>query len=111
MARHPRKEVAGRKKRGKKSASGRRGAPKRPQKPARKSAAKSAKAAKRNGRPITSPANLKRELNEARARQAATAEILQIIASSLDDVRPVFEAIVRTIVRVLRCDRAFIMRC
>jgi GAF domain-containing protein len=112
MARKPRKEGAGSKKRGKskKSASGRRRAPKRPQKRARKNAAKVAKA-KDGDRRVPGPAAHKRELNEARARQAATAEILKIIASSPTDVKPVFNAIVRTVLQVMRCDRAFIMRC
>jgi two-component system, NtrC family, sensor kinase len=51
-----------------------------------------------------------RELDEAQAQQAATAEILRVIASSPSDVQPVFEAIVRTAVRLLGCDRAFFMR-
>lgn len=36
------------------------------------------------------------ELKDARAQQAATAEILKVIASSPSDVQPVFEAIVRS---------------
>jgi len=56
-------------------------------------------------------AKLSRELSEARQRQAAMAEILNVIASSPDDVKPVFDAIVRTVVRLVQCDRAFIMRC
>ncbi len=109
MARHPRKEGRS-KKRGKKSASGRSGA----SRSARKSACARARPRlpSRHKRPTFQPRrSLARELNEARARQAATAEILKIIANSPDDVKPVFKAIVRTIVRVLRCDRAFIMRC
>ena len=51
------------------------------------------------------------ETRDALVRQNATAEILKIVASSPTDVEPVFKAIVRTIVRVMRCDRAFIMRC
>lgn len=39
-----------------------------------------------------------RELNEARAQQAATAEILRAISTSPTDVHPVFEAIVRNAV-------------
>ena len=41
-----------------------------------------------------------RELKEALARQAATAEILEIIASSPTDTQPVFDAIVRSGLRL-----------
>src|SRR5262245_34725338 len=51
------------------------------------------------------------ELDEALARQAATSEILRIISQSPADAKPVFDAIVGSIVRLLKCDRAFIMRC
>src|SRR5215211_2589696 len=40
-----------------------------------------------------SVSGLSKDLNEARAQQAATAEILKVIASSPSDVQPVFEAI------------------
>ena len=40
--------------------------------------------------------NLRAELIDAEQRQAATAEILRVIASSPDDVQPVFDSIVRS---------------
>jgi hypothetical protein len=43
-----------------------------------------------------------RELAEAREQQAATSEILRVISSSPTDVQPVFDAIVRSAVRL--CD-------
>src|SRR5437868_636931 len=41
------------------------------------------------------------DLNEARAQQAATAEILKVIASSRSDVQPVFQAIATNANRLL----------
>jgi len=49
------------------------------------------------------------ETREALAQQTASAEILRVISGSPTDVRPVFDAIVLTAVRLLRCDMAFVM--
>ena len=55
-------------------------------------------------------AETQRLLMEALSRQTATADILRVISSSPTDVRPVFEAIVGTAVRLLSCARAALMR-
>jgi two-component system NtrC family sensor kinase len=56
-------------------------------------------------------ARLFNETQEALARQTATSDILRVISQSPTDVRPVFDAIVLTAVRLLRCDMAFFLRC
>ncbi len=48
----------------------------------------------------SSVADLTKELNEAREQQAAAADILKVIASSPDDVQPVFDVIVESAVRL-----------
>ena len=48
---------------------------------------------------------LKRELGEAHRREAATAEILDVISRSRNDVQPVFDTIVKSAVRL--CDGLF----
>src|SRR5215467_13480469 len=45
-------------------------------------------------------ARLNRELNEAFEQQAATADILNIISNSPSDTRPVFEAIVQSVLKL-----------
>ena len=56
-------------------------------------------------------ARLFNESQEALSRQTATSDILRVISRSPTDVQPVFDAIVQTAVRLLQCDRAFVMRC
>ncbi len=53
-------------------------------------------------------AERERELAEARERQTATSEILRVISQSPTDARPVFDRIVLTAARVLRCDMALV---
>ncbi|HEY8067455.1 MAG TPA: adenylate/guanylate cyclase domain-containing protein [Burkholderiales bacterium] len=57
---------------------------------------------KARARGKTAEVPLKQQLAEALQRQTATAEILKVIASSPSDVQPVFEAIVRTGVRLFK---------
>src|SRR6476659_3503637 len=49
-------------------------------------------------RPVSDPS---KDLKEAREQQAATAEILKVIASSPSDVQPVFEAIATSAKRLI----------
>jgi GAF domain-containing protein len=51
------------------------------------------------------------ETQEALGRQTATADVLRVISSSPTDVHPVFDAIVRTALRLLSCDSASFLRC
>ena len=54
---------------------------------------------------------LTRERDEALARQIATADILRVISQSPNDERPVFDSIVLTAARLLRCDLALVLLC
>jgi two-component system, NtrC family, sensor kinase len=54
-------------------------------------------------------AERERELAGAMARQTATSEILRVISQSPTDARPVFDRIVVTAARLLRCDMAFVL--
>jgi GAF domain-containing protein len=56
-------------------------------------------------------ARLLSELRGSLARQTATSEILRVISRSPTDVRPVFDSIVLTAVRLLRCDLAIVHLC
>jgi GAF domain-containing protein len=53
---------------------------------------------------------LKRELAEAREREAATADVLRVIGSSPSDVQPVFETIVTTCKRLLHAHSVLVCR-
>src|SRR3954470_5763837 len=67
-----------------------------------------APAAARVKRPsVSSPS---KDLKEARAQQAATAEILKVIASSPSDVQPVLDAIAETSARLCGADFAFVYK-
>ncbi len=54
-------------------------------------------------------ARLFNETKKALERQTATSEILRVISQSPTDAHPVFETIVSTAARLLRCDLAFVM--
>jgi hypothetical protein len=56
-------------------------------------------------------ADLRRKLDESASQQAATSEILRLISHSPTNVQCVFDAIVQTAVRLIRCDIAFVLRC
>jgi two-component system NtrC family sensor kinase len=73
--------------------------------------AKSKSAKSRPGNSKSAMPRLQSELRAARDRQTATSEILRIISQSPTDTQPVFEAIVLTAVRLLRCDMSFVMLC
>ena len=54
---------------------------------------------------------LARERDEALATQTATADILRVISQSPNDERPVFDSIVLTAARLLRCDLVLVLLC
>jgi GAF domain-containing protein len=54
---------------------------------------------------------LKRERDEALARQTATSEVLRVISQSPNDERLVFDSIVLTAARLLRCDLVLVLLC
>jgi two-component system, NtrC family, sensor kinase len=71
-------------------------------------------AAKKPGKPMRQDlaaalAEREAELAEARRQQAATAEILRVISQTPTDPQPVFERIVVTAARALRCDMAVML--
>ena len=85
----------------------------------RKTAARKSRVAPKALRPRSSSAareetkvaRLTRERDEALARQTATAEILRVVSQSPTDVRPVFDSIVLTAARLLRCDLVLVLLC
>ncbi len=54
--------------------------------------------------------SLRRELAEAREQQAATSEILRVIASSPDDLQPVFQTILDNAVRLCKAHTGAVFR-
>ena len=85
----------------------------------RKTVARKSRSAPKAGRPRSSAAagdetkvaRLTRERDEALAKQTATSEILRVISQSPTDVRPVFDSIVLTAARLLRCDLVLVLLC
>jgi hypothetical protein len=83
----------------------RRGA-KRPKPKSRTKAA----AARRTKKPVVSRGELEKRLAEAREQQSATSDILRVISGSQTDIQPVFDAIVRSAVRLCGADHSIAAR-
>src|SRR6516162_11125200 len=85
----------------------------------RKTVARKTRVASKAARPNSSStareetkvARLTRERDDALARQTATSEILRVISQSPTDARPVFDSIVLTAARLLRCDLVLVLLC
>jgi hypothetical protein len=54
---------------------------------------------------------LTHERDEALAKQTATADVLRVISQSSTDERPIFDSIVLTAARLLRCDLVLVLLC